>query len=75
MTRKYHVFTKEFKLNTIRLMESTDKPITQLARELGVRVNQFYKWKNQLNQKQTTPFKIAPSHLSQSLKKLMILSC
>jgi transposase-like protein len=56
MARKYQTYSKEFKLEAIRLAESTDKPITDLARELGIRVNQIYKWKQQLSEKQEDAF-------------------
>ena len=54
--RKYRRFTKEFKLEAIRLMERSDQPVTQVARELGIRVNQLYKWKQQLTTKQGDAF-------------------
>lgn len=54
--RQYRRFTKEFKLEAIRLVEESDKPVTQVARELGIRVNQIYKWKRQLEEKQAGAF-------------------
>ncbi len=54
--RKYKTYTKEFKLEAIRLAEQSDKPVTQVARELGLRVNQIYKWKKQLESKQDNAF-------------------
>ncbi|HET7313253.1 transposase [Salinisphaera sp.] len=49
MTRKpYKRYTKEFKLEALRLAEQSEKPVTAVARELGLRVNQIYKWKQQL---------------------------
>ena len=36
-------FTKEFKLEAVRLLEKGHKPAADLARELGVRRNQLYK--------------------------------
>jgi transposase len=57
MPKKYRRFTKEFKLNAIQLMSSSDKPITQLARELDLRVNQLYKWKNELSKNKDKAFK------------------
>jgi transposase len=54
--KKYQRYTREFKLEAIRLAEESDKPVTQVARELGLRVNQIYKWKQQLEEKQETAF-------------------
>lgn len=44
-TNKYKQYTKEFKLEAIRLADESDKPVAQIARELGIRQNQIYKWK------------------------------
>lgn len=41
-------FSKEFKLEAVRLLELGQKPPTQLALELGVARNQLYKWRDQL---------------------------
>jgi transposase len=38
-------FTKEFKLEALRLLEQSDKQGAELARELGVRRNLLYKWR------------------------------
>lgn len=54
--RAYKSYTKEFKLEAIRLAEESDKPVTQVARELGLRVNQIYKWRKQLEEKQDHAF-------------------
>lgn len=52
MSRKaYQRYSKEFKLGAIRLTEQSDNPVTAVARELGLRVNQIYKWKRQLEAK------------------------
>jgi len=37
-------FTKEFKLEALRLLEQGNKSGAVLARELGVQRNQLYKW-------------------------------
>jgi len=42
-------FTKEFKLETVRLLDLGQKPATQLALELGVARNQLYKWQAQVH--------------------------
>ena len=44
-------FTKEFKLEAVRLLERGEKPAAQLALELGVARNQIYKWQAQLQTK------------------------
>ncbi|MCP4233614.1 MAG: transposase [Aestuariibacter sp.] len=46
--RTYKQYSKEFKLEAIRLADESDKPVAQIARELGIRQNQIYKWKKAL---------------------------
>ena len=51
MTEKrkpYKTYTKAFKLEALRLMETTDRPASEIAMQLGIRRNQLYKWKEQL---------------------------
>ena len=50
--RAYRRFSKEFKLEAIRLAEESGKPKAQVARELGIRVNQIGKWRKQLEEQQ-----------------------
>jgi transposase-like protein len=49
--KKRPSFTKEFKLEAVRLLEQGDKTPADLARELGIRRNQLYKWQEQLQAK------------------------
>jgi len=44
-------YSKEFKLEAVRLLELAEKPASQLAAELGVRRNQLYKWQTELSSK------------------------
>ena len=44
-------YTKEFKLEAVRLLEAGEKPAAQLAAELGIRRNQLHKWQSQLQSK------------------------
>lgn len=37
-------FTKEFKLEAVRLWKSSGRPAAAVARELGLRRNHLYKW-------------------------------
>ena len=40
--KPYTTYTKEFKLEAIRLMETSDRPATEIAMELGIRRNLLY---------------------------------
>jgi transposase len=44
---KRQTFTKAFKAEAVRLLEQSGKPAAEVARELGVRRNQLYKWQAQ----------------------------
>jgi transposase len=60
MTRKrkpYKTYTKEFKQEAIRLMEESGRPAAEIAQELGIRRNQLYKWKEQLQNQGEDAFK------------------
>ena len=49
--RPYKIYTKAFKLEALRLMETSGKPASEVAMQLGIRRNQLYKWKEQMNKK------------------------
>ena len=44
-------YTREFKLEAIRLMTESNRPSAEIAVELGIRRNQLYKWKEQMEKK------------------------
>ena len=51
MTRNrkpYKTYTKEFKLEAIRLMEQSERPKSEIAMQLSIRRNQLYKWNEQM---------------------------
>ena len=49
MTRR-KIFSPEFKREAVRLLEQGDKTSAQLARELGVKRNQLYKWQEEIKE-------------------------
>ncbi len=49
--KPYNTYTKEFKLEALRMMEQSDRPASEIAMKLGIRRNQLYKWKEQLKKK------------------------
>jgi transposase-like protein len=49
--KKRQSFTDEFKLEAVRLLEQGNRPAAEVARELGVRRNQLYKWQEELGAK------------------------
>ena len=49
--KPYKTYPKEFKLEAVRLMETSNRPASEIAAELGIRRNLLYKWKEQLETK------------------------
>lgn len=47
--KPYTYFTKEFKQEAVRLLLVGDRPASEIALQLGIRRNQLYKWKEQLD--------------------------
>lgn len=47
MAGKRRQFTREFKLEAVRLATSGEKPLEQVARDLGVRADTLRNWKKQ----------------------------
>jgi transposase len=58
MTKKrkpYKTCSKEFKLEAIRLMEQSERPASEIAKQLGIRRNQLYKWKEAMKKTGDAP--------------------
>lgn len=53
-------YSKEFKAKAVELMDSTSKPIRQIAEELGVAENNLYNWRKQLREKAEDAFSNQP---------------
>jgi transposase len=45
MTIGRRKYTEEFKREAVRLMETSGKPVAQLARDLGINDNNLYRWR------------------------------
>ena len=52
----YKTYPKEFKLEAVRLMTESDQPSSEIATALGIRRNQLYKWRDQLDTKGDNAF-------------------
>ncbi len=53
--RPYNTYPREFKLEAIHMMESSDRPTSEIAMQLGIRRNLLYKWKEQMTKKGEVP--------------------
>ncbi len=50
-TKAKRRYSEEFKRDTVQLIESSDKPVAQIARELGIHESQLYKWRRRYGKK------------------------
>jgi len=57
--RPYQQYSREFKVEAIRLVEAGDKTATQVARGWDIRVNHLDKWKLQREREAVST---APAH-------------
>jgi transposase len=48
MARVQKVYTREFKEEAVRLAQTSGKPITQIARELGISDISIHQWRKEL---------------------------
>ncbi len=46
--RPYNQYSREFKIEALRQLETSTRPATELASKLGIRPNLLYKWRDQL---------------------------
>jgi transposase len=47
MARKRKRYTSEFKIEALRLVKESGKPVMQIARELGIQADLLHSWKRQ----------------------------
>jgi len=45
MTTERRTYTEEFKRETVHLMETSGKPVAEIARDLGINDNNLYRWR------------------------------
>lgn len=50
MAKVQKVYTREFKEEVVRLAQTSGKPITQVARELGISDTSIHQWRKELAQ-------------------------
>ncbi len=45
---KRKTYTKAFKLEAVKLLETSDQTGVEIARKLGIKRNQLYKWRHEI---------------------------
>ena len=66
-------YSKAFKLEAVRLLEQRDRSVSQLARELGLRRNQLYKWQREVRDKGEEGAFLGPGRAADDLDELEAL--
>ena len=56
MAKTPRSYTREFKLEAVRLYETTDKTMAQVERELGITPYLLSKWVQQFREEELPPF-------------------
>lgn len=54
MGEKRRQFSREFKIEAVRLASESDRPLAQVARELGIRPGMLRRWREQLEGRDPT---------------------
>ncbi len=73
--QEQRIYTREFKVEAVRLSESSDKTVAQIARDLGVPERVLYRWRHELREQQTYheqafPGKGRPSEVEEETRRL-----
>lgn len=48
MATRRRRFDRQFKLDAVRMTQESDRPVAEIARELGVHPNALYRWRSEL---------------------------
>jgi transposase len=56
MAEKRHQYDRDYKLTAVRLLESSDKPLELVARELGISGSMLRRWRKQVRLKGAASF-------------------
>ena len=66
------IYTREFKLEAVRLSESSEKTVAQIARDLGVPERVLYRWRHELRDQaeRAFPGKGHQSELEEEIRRL-----
>lgn len=68
--RPRRAFTREFKLEAVRLAAVDGRPKAQIARQLGIRVNQLRKWRQEFEAENARPKAMTPPVATDDVEQL-----
>lgn len=70
MTVDRRKYTEEFKREAVWLMETSGKPVAQLARDLGVNDNNLYRWRGLYGSRAQSSLNGSMTEMEAELKRL-----
>lgn len=70
MTVERRKYTEEFKREAVQLMETSDKPIAELARDLGINDNNLYRWRSLYGRRDQSTVNGSVVEMEAELKRL-----
>jgi len=72
MVKERQKFDKQFKMDTVRMIEESDRSVAAIARELGIHPNVLYRWHHQYltDNEQAFPGKGRLKPAEEELRKL-----
>ena len=68
--RPRRLFTRKFKLEAVRLAAVDGQPKAQIARQLGIRVNQLRKWRQEFELENARPNAKSPPVTTDDVEQL-----
>ena len=68
MGKKRNQYTKEYKVEAVRLMVEEGRPVFELARELGTAQSLLHRWKKKSEEGKIDPLNIIVAMLSHYLR-------
>ena len=63
-------YTREFKLEAVRRAAVDGRPKAQIARQLGIRVNQLRKWRQEFERENARPNPSSPAVATDDVEQL-----
>ena len=70
-SEKPNIYTAEFRASAVKLANDSDKPITQIAKDLGINVNTLHTWISKYSRpKENDKTARTDEHLYDELKRL-----
>jgi len=63
-------YTEEFRREAVRLMETSGKPVAQIARDLGINDNNLYRWRGMYGSQSQDSTNGSVAEMEAELKRL-----